>query len=72
MTINYKENNVKLKLTSLSAGEVVVVRFVNDLIGVIYDLFKFIIKSLCYLVAGMIIAGVPIYMFVWLFSYLLQ
>jgi hypothetical protein len=46
----------------------VVVRFVNDLAEAIYDLFKFIIRSLGYLVAGMIIVGVPMYMIVWLFA----
>ncbi|MFC4323244.1 MULTISPECIES: hypothetical protein [Bacillaceae] len=44
------------------------VRFVNDLAEAIYDLFKFIIRSLCYLVAGMIMVGVPMYMIVWLFG----
>jgi hypothetical protein len=45
-----------------------VVRFVHDLVGAIYDLFKFMIRSLCYLVAGMIMVGVPMYIIVWLFG----
>lgn len=43
-------------------------RFVDDFAGSIYDLFKFIIRSLSYLFAGMIIVGVPMYLVVWLFG----
>lgn len=41
-------------------------RFVDDLAGAIYDLVKFIIRSLCYLFAGMAIVAVPIYVVVWI------
>jgi hypothetical protein len=42
--------------------------FVDDLAGAIYDFIKFIIKSLCYLFAGMLIVGVPMYVVAWLIN----
>ena len=36
--------------------------FIDVLAGAIYDFFKFIITSICYLVAGMLIVGVPLYL----------
>jgi hypothetical protein len=47
-----------------------VVKFVDDLAGAIYDVFKFILKSICYLLAGGIIVAIPMYFIVWLFSML--
>ncbi|WP_202617832.1 hypothetical protein [Bacillus dakarensis] len=41
-------------------------RFVDDLAGAIFDVFKFIIRSLSYLLAGMIIVAIPMYLIVWL------
>lgn len=43
-------------------------RFVDDLAGAIYDFLRFIIRSACYLLAGMIIVGVPMYFIVWFFG----
>ncbi|MGP4059554.1 hypothetical protein [Halobacillus sp. H74] len=43
-------------------------RFVDDLAGAIYDAFKFIIKSISYLLAGAMIVGVPMYLITWLFE----
>ncbi|WP_197025124.1 hypothetical protein [Paucisalibacillus sp. EB02] len=43
--------------------------FVDDLAGAIYDILKFIIKSFCYLLAGMIIVGVPIYLLAWVINF---
>lgn len=40
-------------------------RFVDDLAGAIYDIFKFIIRSISYLLAGAIIVAVPMYLIVW-------
>ncbi|CAM3818562.1 hypothetical protein GCM10009865_05380 [Aeromicrobium ponti] len=37
-------------------------RFIDDLVGAIYDFCKFIFKSVCYLFAGMLIVGVPLYL----------
>ena len=37
-------------------------RFIDDLAGAIYDFLKFIFKSICYLVAGMLIVGIPLYL----------
>ena len=45
-------------------------RFIDDLAGVIYDFFKFIFTSICYLVAGMLIVGVPLYLIALVFSML--
>lgn len=62
-----KENNVKIELGNVRGG-VVVLRFFDDFAGAFYDLFKCMIKSLSYVIAGMIIVGVPMYLFVWLFG----
>ena len=43
-------------------------RFVDDLVGAVYDLIKFIIRSLCYVLAGMIIVAVTMYLIVWIFG----
>lgn len=40
--------------------------FVDDLAGAIYDVFKFIIRAFSYLFAGMIIVAVPMYLIVWI------
>ncbi len=65
-----KENNVNIELTSysLSEEELLVFGFTDDLAGAIYDIFRFIIKSIGYLIAGMIIVAVPMYLIVWVFS----
>ncbi|MEC1376887.1 hypothetical protein P9D39_21555 [Heyndrickxia oleronia] len=43
-------------------------RFVDDLAGALFDIFKFILRSISYLLAGMIIVAVPMYMIAWLFG----
>ncbi|MFL0507176.1 hypothetical protein ACH0B5_15660 [Ureibacillus sp. 179-F W5.1 NHS] len=45
-------------------------RFIEDLVGSIYDFFKFLLSSLSYLLAGMLIVGVFMYLFVFLFKWL--
>lgn len=45
-------------------------RFVEDLAGSIYDFFKFLLTSLSYILAGMIIVGVLMFLFVFLFNWL--
>ena len=45
-------------------------RFIEDLAGAIYDFFKLIVTSICYLVAGMLIVGVPLYLIALVFSML--
>ncbi|WP_453989832.1 hypothetical protein [Bacillus nitroreducens] len=42
------------------------VKFVDDLIGAIYDVFKCILKSMVYLLAGGIMVAIPMCFFVWL------
>ena len=42
--------------------------FFDDLAGAIYDFFKFIFICICYLVAGMFIVGVPLYLIALVFS----
>ncbi|MFP3918194.1 hypothetical protein U5N28_10320 [Lysinibacillus telephonicus] len=44
------------------------IRFVDDLAGAIFDFFKFILTSLCYLFAGMLIVGVPLFLLATLFK----
>ena len=43
-------------------GGINLARFIDDLAGAIYDFFKFIFTSICYLLAGMLIVGVPLYL----------
>ncbi|WP_442600079.1 hypothetical protein [Neobacillus sp. D3-1R] len=43
-------------------------RFVDDLAGAIYNAIKFIIRSVSYLLAGMLIVAVPVYLIVWIFG----
>ncbi|XKI11042.1 PspC domain-containing protein [Sporosarcina sp. ANT_H38] len=45
-------------------------RFIDDLAGAVYDFFKFIFTSICYLFAGMLIIGVPLYLIALLFTML--
>lgn len=51
-------------------GGVEMTRFINDLAGAIYDFFKFIFTSICYLIAGMLIVGVPLYLIALVFNML--
>ncbi|WP_183041115.1 hypothetical protein [Salipaludibacillus neizhouensis] len=44
-------------------------RFVDDLAGALYDIFKFILWSISYLLAGMIIVAVPMYLIVLVVGY---
>ena len=41
-------------------------RFVDDLAGAIYDVFKFILWSIGYLLAGAIIVATIMYSIVWI------
>ncbi|MEK4093181.1 hypothetical protein MKZ08_15990 [Viridibacillus sp. FSL R5-0477] len=36
-------------------------RLIDDLAGAIYDFFKFILTSISYIVTGMLIVGIPLY-----------
>lgn len=45
-------------------------RFVEDLAGSIYDLFKFLLTSLSYIMAGMLIVGIPMFLFIFVFNWL--
>lgn len=42
-------------------------RFVDDLAGAVYDILKFLLRSFAYLLAGMVIVAVPMYLITWLF-----
>ena len=63
-------NTVKVKSSSYMSrvGGGLVLGFVDDLAGAIYDIFKFIIRSISYLLAGAIIVAVPMYLIVWIFG----
>ncbi|MEH7523406.1 hypothetical protein V7149_08985 [Bacillus sp. JJ1503] len=43
-------------------------RFIDDVAGAIYDVCKFIFTSICYLLAGMLMVGVPLYLFALVFK----
>ena len=43
-------------------------RFVDDLAGAVYDIIKFILRSVAYLLAGIVIVAVPMYLISWLFG----
>lgn len=57
-------NNPK-ELLFLSKERFNVLRFVDDLAGALYDIFKFMIRSISYLLSGMLMVAVPIYLIVW-------
>jgi hypothetical protein len=42
--------------------------FVDDLAGAIYDFIKFIIKCFSYLLTGMLIVGIPMYLLIWIIN----
>ncbi len=44
-------------------------KFVDDLAGAIYDIAKFVIRSIGYLLAGMVIVAIPMYLIVWVFDW---
>ncbi|WP_409271644.1 hypothetical protein V1499_18975 [Neobacillus sp. SCS-31] len=44
-------------------------KIIDDLAGSIIDVFKFIIWSLGYVLAGMIIVAIPLYLIVWVFGF---
>ena len=45
-------------------------RFIDDLAGSFYDFIKFIFSSICFLIAGMLIVGVPLYLIALVFNIL--
>ncbi|MGE7214930.1 hypothetical protein ACQKJC_00430 [Priestia koreensis] len=45
-------------------------QFIDDLAGAIYDCFFFIVRSLSYLLAGVLIVAVPMYAIVWAVEWL--
>jgi hypothetical protein len=54
-----------MKIKSDTRGRMLMIKFIDDLAGSIYDILKFIITSISYFLAGMIIVGVPLYLVVW-------
>lgn len=44
-------------------------RFVDDLAGAIYDILKFSVQSMSYLLLGGLIVAVPMYLVVWIFGF---
>lgn len=43
-------------------------RFIDDLAGLIYDVFDILLKGLSYVIAGMLIVGVPLYVIAWILN----
>ena len=46
------------------------IKFVDDLAGSLYDIIKFIIRSISYFLAGMMIVTIPLYLVVWVIGLL--
>jgi hypothetical protein len=44
-------------------------RFIDDLAGAIYDVFKMLLKAISYIAAGMLIVGVPLYALAWVLRF---
>lgn len=65
-----EENTITVKSSSYISrvGGSLVLGFVDDLAGAIYNILKFIIRSISYLLAGAIIVAVPMYLIVWIFG----
>lgn len=47
-----------------------VLGFIDDLAGAIYDVMKIPLKCISYLLAGMLIAGVPLYLLAMIFEWI--
>ncbi|MBM7647497.1 hypothetical protein JOC78_000418 [Bacillus ectoiniformans] len=47
-------------------------KFIDDLAGAVYDVIKFLIKSISYLLSGMIIVAIPLYVIVWVVEFIYQ
>ncbi|MDN7243044.1 hypothetical protein QWY14_14665 [Planococcus sp. N028] len=43
--------------------------FIDDLAGAIYDVFSVLLKGLSYILAGMIIVAVPLYVIMWILMF---
>ncbi len=43
-------------------------KFIDDLAGAIYDVLRFILRSVSYILTGMIIVAIPMYVFVYFFE----
>ncbi|KYD03521.1 hypothetical protein [Heyndrickxia sporothermodurans] len=43
-------------------------KFIDDLAGAIYDSFKFVFRCICYILSGMLIVGVPLYIIALIFK----
>ncbi|MDT2047692.1 MULTISPECIES: hypothetical protein [Bacillaceae] len=39
-------------------------KFIDDIAGSLYDVMKFLIRSLCYFLAGVLIVAIPLYVIV--------
>ncbi|MFJ7736469.1 hypothetical protein ACIQ2D_08995 [Lysinibacillus sp. NPDC097287] len=43
-------------------------KFIDDLAGAVYDVLKLVLKSVGYIMAGMLIVAIPLYLIVWVFE----
>ncbi|MGA3602685.1 hypothetical protein [Lysinibacillus agricola] len=43
-------------------------KFIEDLAGAVYDVIKFVLQSVGYIIAGMLIVAIPLYLIVWVFE----
>ncbi len=68
--VELKNNSAKLQSEDYvtCCGGIWLLRFVDDLAGAVYDFLKFILSSIGYLLAGMIIVAVPMYVIAWIFG----
>ncbi|MGE7918056.1 hypothetical protein ACQKM9_03785 [Viridibacillus sp. NPDC093762] len=44
-------------------------RLIDDLAGAIYDFFKFVLTSISYVVTGLLIVGIPLYIIASVFEW---
>ena len=49
-------------------GQVYMLSFIDDLAGAVYDVIKMLLKGLSYIIAGMLLVGVPLYLLAWIFG----
>ena len=46
-----------------------ILRLIDDLVGAVYDIMKFISASFCYFLVGMLIVSIPLYLVILPFKY---
>ena len=64
--MRFYRNNVKRKSDkNIVKGWSDIANFIDDLAGAVYDVLKFVLQSVGYIIAGMLIVAIPLYLIVW-------